>query len=80
MYLVSPPTKRPAIYKKNNLLLKIYFRNKQMWLHCICIVYILQIALQIPDELMQYSVSIAEKIQSRVTGQVFILGDTSYGR
>ncbi|KAJ8305915.1 hypothetical protein KUTeg_016460 [Tegillarca granosa] len=38
------------------------------------------IALQFPDELMGDSVAIINRLEKDISGQIFILGDTSYGR
>lgn len=40
----------------------------------------LQIGLQFPDELMCDAVAVTLAISKAVEGQVFVLGDTSYGR
>ncbi|KAJ8305393.1 hypothetical protein KUTeg_015938 [Tegillarca granosa] len=37
------------------------------------------IALQFPDELMEDSVAIINRLEKDISGQIFILGDTSYG-
>lgn len=42
--------------------------------------YILQVALQFPDEIMRDATQVAERLEKATSKKIAVLGDTSYGR